>query len=66
MKVEIVLEEVRRVAMEFEVSEEELKALENSRNPFEHEMMDELPYGYTRYDYTVNDMEGRTLVDWEY
>lgn len=38
--------------------------LRNGQNPFADEMEKELDSGDLEYDYAVNDMEGRTLVDW--
>ena len=64
MKVEITMEEVRRVSMEVEVTDEQLEMLESGNNIFAEEMLSELDYGFVEYDYAVCDMEGRTIVDW--
>lgn len=64
MRVEITLEQTRRVSMEFVVTKEELKMLQNGENPFEDELMMDIDSAFVEYDYAVNDMEGRTLVDW--
>lgn len=63
-RVEITLEQTKRVAMEFDVTDEQLEMLRNGQNPFADEMEKELDSGDLEYDYAVNDMEGRTLVDW--
>ena len=64
MRVEITLEETRRVSMEFDVTEEEFEMLQNGENPFEDELMMNIDNAFVEYDYAVSDMEGRTLVDW--
>lgn len=64
MRVEITLEETRRVAMEFDVTEEEFEKLQNGENPFEDELMMNIDNAFVEYDYAVSDMEGRTMVDW--
>ena len=64
MRVGIILEQTRRCYMEFDATEDELAMLENGKNPFQDEMECELNAGSFEYDYTVDDMEGRTLVDW--
>ena len=64
MRVEITLEETRRVAMEFDVTEEEFEKLQNGENPFEDELMMNIDNAFVECDYAVSDMEGRTLVDW--
>lgn len=63
-RVEITLEQTKRVAMEFDVTDEQLEMLRNGQNPFADEMEKELDSGDLEYDYAVNDMFGRTLVDW--
>lgn len=63
-RVEITLEQTKRVSMEFDVTDEQLEMLYSGKNPFMDEMVKELDGGFQEYDYAVNDMEGRTLVDW--
>ena len=64
MKVEITMEKTMRVAMEFDVTEEQLEQLKSGINPFEAKMEKELKNGNIQYDYTVNDLEGREIVGW--
>ena len=63
-KVEITLEQTKRVSMEFDVTDEQLEMLYSGKNPFMDEMVKELDGGFHEYDYAVSDMEGKTLVDW--
>lgn len=63
-KVEITYEKTMRVAVEREVTDEELEMLLMGDNPFVEELEKELENGDVTYDYTVNDEQGRTLVDW--
>jgi len=65
-RVEITLEQTKRVCMEFDVTEEQLEMLQNGENPFADEMIDRLDWNdcNLEYDYAVNDMDGNTLVDW--
>lgn len=63
-KIEITLEETRRITAEFEVTEEQLEMLCNGDNIFAEEMLSELEYGYVEYDYTVHDMDGNVIVGW--
>lgn len=66
MKVEITMEKTIRMAKVFEVTEEQINELINGENPFYDEMEKELEQdGWVEYDYTVNDEEGNTLVDWD-
>lgn len=60
------MEKTVRVAMEFDVTEEQFKLLENGENPFFDKMKKEIESGAgdIEYDYTVNDEYGNTLVDW--
>lgn len=64
MIVEITMEKTMRIAMEFDVAEEQLAQLENGENPFLKEMEQELESGDCEYDFTVNDEGGETIIDW--
>lgn len=63
-RVEITLEQTKRVCMEFDVTDEQLEMLYSGKNPFMDEMVKELDGSFQEYDYAVSDMEGKTLVDW--
>lgn len=61
--VEITLERTQRISNQVEVTKEQLQMLESGENPFQDELekvLDEF-----EYDYTVCDLEGNTLVDWQ-
>lgn len=66
MKVEITVEKIQRIAMEVEVTEEQLEQLKSGINPFhedfEEEFSDET--GDIEYDYAVNDLDGNEIVSW--
>lgn len=64
MIIEITMEKTQRVAKEFEVTDEQLKQLKDGVNPFLNQLELELESGDCKYDYAVNDEEGRTLVNW--
>lgn len=64
MKVEITMEQVKRVSMEFDVTDEQLEALENGDNPFYEEMEAEIDSGEVKYNYAVNDLDGNEIVPW--
>lgn len=67
MKIEITMEQTKRVAMEFDVTEEQLENIKNGENPFFDEMKNEIENGNPdlEYDYSVCDEVGRTIVDWD-
>lgn len=67
MKIEITMEKTVRVAMEFDVTEEQFKLLENGENPFFDKMKKEIESGAgdIEYDYAVCDEDGNTLLDWD-
>lgn len=67
MKIEITMEQTKRVAMEFDVTEEQLENVKNGENPFFDEMKNEIENGNPdlEYDYSVCDEVGRTIVDWD-
>lgn len=62
MKIEVTLERTQRVAMEFDATEDQIAKLKNGENPFQDEMEKELLDGDERYDYAVNDENGREIV----
>lgn len=66
MKVEITMEITKRIAIEREVNDEQLKQLKNGENPFGEEMEYEIESGCgsSEYDYSVNDEYGNTIVEW--
>ena len=66
MKVEITVEKTQRVAMEVEVTEEQLKQLKLGENPFYEDFEKELSNetGDIEYDYSVNDLDGNEIVSW--
>lgn len=65
MKVEITMEKTLRVCMEFDVTEEHVKMLENGINPFENEMEKELETGDIEYDYAAIDLDtGKDIKTW--
>lgn len=65
MKVEITMEKVMRVAMEFDVTDEQLEALENGDNPFYEQMEAEIDNGEVEYNYAVDDLDGNEIVPWD-
>ncbi len=67
MKVEITMEKTCRVAMMFDVTDEQFDLLDRGYNPFQDEMEKELESGAgdTEYNYAVCDEGGNTLVDWD-
>lgn len=66
MKVEITVEKTQRVAMEVEVTEEQLEQLKLGENPFYEDFEKELSNetGDIEYDYSVNDLDGNEIVSW--
>lgn len=64
MRVEITMEKTQRISKEFEVTIDQLEELKIGINPFEEEMEQEIESGDCSYDYTVNDEDGNTIVDW--
>lgn len=66
IQVEITLEKAMRISKIFDVTEEQLESLKNGINPFEKELKKEINLGYCEYDYSVNTLEGLTIVDWAY
>lgn len=64
MKVEITMEKTMRIAMEFEVSKEQIEDLKCGKNPFFEQMKKEIESGEVEYDYAVNDLEGNEIVQW--
>lgn len=65
MKVEITMEKVMRVSMEFDVTDEQLEALENGDNPFYEQMEVEIDNGEVEYNYAVDDLDGNEIVPWD-
>lgn len=67
MKIEITMEKIQRIAMEFDATEEQFKLLEMGENPFFEKMKEELESGASNidYDYAVTDEKGNTLIDWD-
>lgn len=64
MRIEITMEKTQRISKEFEVTKDQLEELKIGINPFEEEMEQEIESGDCSYDYTVNDEDGNTIVDW--
>ena len=66
MKVEITVVKTQRVAMEVEVTEEQLEQLKLGENPFYEDFEKELSNetGDIEYDYSVNDLDGNEIVSW--
>ena len=66
MKVEITVEKIIRAAKEIEVTETELESLQSGENPFALGLIDDEDFigGNEEMDFCVNDMEGRTIVNW--
>lgn len=64
MKIEITMEKIMRIAMDFEVSKEQIEDLKCGKNPFYKQMEKEIENGEVEYDYAVNDMEGNEIVPW--
>ena len=65
MKVEITMEKIMRVSMEFDVTDEQLEALENGDNPFYEQMEAEIDNGEVEYNYAVDDLDGNEIVPWD-
>ena len=64
-KIEITMEKIMRVAMEFDATDEQIEMLECGENPFEDEMEKRLEHGDIEYDYAVVDQEtGLDIVPW--
>ena len=66
-RVEITMEKILRVAMEFDATEEQIEMLECGENPFLDEMEKELEqeHGYVEYDYAVVDVDtDKEIVPW--
>ncbi len=65
VEVEITLEKTMRVCDTFMVTDEQLESLRCGDNPFAEELEKLMPDDcYIEYDYAVNDMQGKTIVDW--
>ena len=67
MKIEITMEKITRVAMEFEATEEQIEDLKHGENPFYEQMEKEIESesGSIEYNYTVNDLNGNEIVPWD-
>ena len=66
-RVEITMEKILRVAMEFDATEEQIEMLECGENPFLDEMEKELEqdHGDVEYDYAVVDVDtDEEIVPW--
>lgn len=64
-RIEITMEKIMRVAMEFDATEEQIEMLKCGDNPFADEMEKELRNGDTEYDYAAVDLDtGRDIVAW--
>ena len=64
MKVEITMEKIQRVSMEFEITENQLEQLRYGENPFYEQMEKEIESGFVEYDYAVCDDDGNEIVPW--
>ena len=67
-RVEITMEKILRVAMEFDATEEQIEMLECGENPFLDEMEKELEqeHGNVEYDYAVVDVDtDEEIVTWD-
>lgn len=64
MKIEITMERTMRIAMQFEVTKEQIEDLKRGENPFYELMKKEIENGEVEYDYAVNDLEGNEIVPW--
>lgn len=64
MRIEITMEKVQRVSMEFEITEEQLERLKCGENLFYEQMENEIESGCVEYDYTVYDLDGNEIVPW--
>ena len=65
-KVEVTMEKIMRVAMEFEATEEQIEMLETGENPFEDIMEKELKYGDIEYDFAATNQEtGLDIKTWD-
>ena len=64
MKIEITMEKIMRIAMEFDATEEQIEDLKRGENPFYEQMEKEVENGEVEYDYAVNDLEGNEIVPW--
>ena len=66
-RVEITMEKILRVAMEFDATEEQIEMLECGENPFLFYLEKELEqeHGYVEYDYAVVDVDtDEEIVPW--
>ena len=64
-RVEITMEKILRVAMEFDATEEQIEMVECGENPFLDEMEKELGQGNVEYDYAVVDVDtDEEIVPW--
>lgn len=64
-RVEVTVEKVYRVAMEFEATEEQIESLRYGDNPFSEIMEPELANGDVEYDFAaVNTDTGEQIMDW--
>lgn len=63
--IEITLERTQRISKQIKATKDQLLLLEGGENPFQEEMEKVLDDGEFEYDYTVCDLEGNTLVDWQ-
>lgn len=66
MKVEITVEKIIRVSKEIEVTETEFESLQNGENPFMLGLIDDGDFvgGDVKTNFCINDMDGRTILDW--
>ena len=64
--VEVTMEKTFRVAINVDVTNEQLKMLKNGDNPFFDRLEEDIKNGSAHYetDYAVNDTQGRNIVDW--
>ena len=65
-RVEITMEKILRVAMEFDATEEQIEMLECGENPFYDIMERRLDHGDVEYDYAVVDVDtDEEIVPWD-
>ena len=66
MKVEISVEKTIRTVKEVIVTKDELEELKNGESPFALGLIDDKDFVgcYNEMNFCVNDMDGRTIVDW--
>lgn len=65
-KIEITMERVQRVAMEFDATEQEIEWLKRGHNPFVKELEDNIENGDLEYDWAACNLDtGQQIVDWE-